>query len=258
VCGGLQMSQQPRGAWWRPGTRTPRWWCPGSRPGTPRTWWATTSRPAWWAATPGSPATTSRSRAPGKLQKQACCQSLQVPHLVFPLSPASCWFLTWSSLSLQDPVSSSPGLPSLSRILLVPHLVFPLSPGSSLFLTWFSLSLQDLAGSSPGFPSLSRILLVPHLVFPLSPGSCWFLTWSSLCLQVRVPWAGDRGDLRVQGPSGERRRHQPVLTGVRACSGQGCYWWVTVKAPPSFLFCSNHSPRCLRIHLVIIKCIFYH
>lgn len=43
-------------------------------------------------------------------------------------------------------------------------------------------------------------------------------------LQVHLPRTDDRREIRVQGEGIERSRAQPVLPGVGAGGGKGCYW----------------------------------
>lgn len=58
-CPGPQISHQPQAKLSQPETRTHQSSCLGKRPVTPKSWWDTTSRGLWWAATCGSHATTS-------------------------------------------------------------------------------------------------------------------------------------------------------------------------------------------------------
>lgn len=66
-CSGRQISHLLLAKSSRPETRTHQLLCPGKHPETPKSWWDTTLRVVWWAATCGSHVTTSPLRVPGNI-----------------------------------------------------------------------------------------------------------------------------------------------------------------------------------------------
>lgn len=68
-------------------------------------------------------------------------------------------------------------------------------------------------------------LILCLYIYPVpTQWTLWTFDW--IYLQVYLPWADDRREVCVQGEGSERSRPQPVLPGVGACGGEGCYWWV--------------------------------